>query len=176
MVTTSLILPSQTSATFLAAPLTYLMFGILAELICFTLVLGYRQRRGAIRSAIMEQRLAHEREQYHREQVEAELATEKLQQQMSAGQMMALQAQLNPHFLFNSLNSLSSLIADEPARAERFLDEMASVYRYRTGGPAAAHQRWRTDVAANRANVHRLLLPPAQNPLRNWYRPPASRR
>ncbi|GAB4014850.1 hypothetical protein GCM10028808_38570 [Spirosoma migulaei] len=112
------------------APLTYLEFGILAELICFTLVLGYRQRRGAIKSAIVEQRLARERERHQREQVEAELVTEKLQQQMSAMQMMALQTQLNPHFLFNSLNSLSSLIADEPGKAIRFVDEMSSVYRY----------------------------------------------
>ncbi len=115
---------------FLFAPLTYLEFGIIAELICFTLVLGYRQRRGAINSATMEQRLAREREQHQREQIEAELMTEKLQQQVSAVQMMALQTQLNPHFLFNSLNSLSSLIADEPEKAERFVDEMSSVYRY----------------------------------------------
>lgn len=116
--------------SFWQAPLTYFMLSILAELICFTLGLGYRQRRGAIKSAIVEQKLAREREKHHREQVEAELVTEKLQQQMSAVQMMALQAQLNPHFLFNSLNSLSSLIADEPQKAERFVDEMSSVYRY----------------------------------------------
>lgn len=125
---TSLVPATLTSV--LAAPLTYFMLGILAELICFTLVLGYRQRRGAIRSAIVEQKLAREREQHHREQVEAELVTEKLQQQISAVQMMALQTQLNPHFLFNSLNSLSSLIAEDPARAERFVDEMSNVYRY----------------------------------------------
>ncbi|GAB3988096.1 hypothetical protein GCM10028807_10000 [Spirosoma daeguense] len=114
----------------LAAPLTYFEFGILAELICFTLVLGYRQRRGAIKSAIMEQRLARERELHQRQHLESELITEKLQKQMSAVQMMALQAQLNPHFLFNSLNSLSSLIASEPDKAERFVDEMSTVYRY----------------------------------------------
>lgn len=130
MVSTFFMESNNASDTFLTAPLTYFMFGILAELICFTLVLGYRQRRGAIRNAIVEQKLAREREQYHRRRVEAELVTEKLQQQMSAVQMMALQAQLNPHFLFNSLNSLSSLIADEPAKAERFVDEMSSVYRY----------------------------------------------
>jgi len=41
-----------------------------------------------------------------------------------------LQSQINPHFLFNSLNSLSSLIAENPAQAEKFADEMSSVYRY----------------------------------------------
>ncbi len=41
-----------------------------------------------------------------------------------------LKAQINPHFLFNSLNSLSSLIAENPLQAEKFTDEMSKVYRY----------------------------------------------
>ncbi len=45
-------------------------------------------------------------------------------------QYESLKNQVNPHFLFNTLNSLSSLIADEPERAEQFVDEMAKVYRY----------------------------------------------
>lgn len=46
------------------------------------------------------------------------------------GQLQSLKSQVNPHFLFNSLNTLSALIADEPKRAEQFVDEMARVYRY----------------------------------------------
>ncbi|MCE7067455.1 sensor histidine kinase [Dyadobacter sp. CY326] len=46
------------------------------------------------------------------------------------GQLQSLKSQVNPHFLFNSLNTLSALINDEPARAEQFVDEMAKVYRY----------------------------------------------
>lgn len=42
----------------------------------------------------------------------------------------ALKSQINPHFLFNSLNSLSSLIGENGPQAERFVDEMARVYRY----------------------------------------------
>ena len=45
-------------------------------------------------------------------------------------QYESLKQQVNPHFLFNTLNSLSSLIADEPQRAEQFVDELAKVYRY----------------------------------------------
>jgi two-component system, LytTR family, sensor kinase len=45
-------------------------------------------------------------------------------------QFDSLKNQVNPHFLFNSLNSLSSLIAENPRLAEDFVDEMASVYRY----------------------------------------------
>ncbi|HEX7847994.1 MAG TPA: histidine kinase [Chitinophagaceae bacterium] len=45
-------------------------------------------------------------------------------------QLEGLKGQVNPHFLFNSLNSLSSLISDDPDKAEKFLDEMSKVYRY----------------------------------------------
>lgn len=46
------------------------------------------------------------------------------------GQLQSLKSQVNPHFLFNSLNTLSALITEEPKRAEQFVDEMAKVYRY----------------------------------------------
>ncbi|MBN8822813.1 MULTISPECIES: sensor histidine kinase [unclassified Spirosoma] len=42
----------------------------------------------------------------------------------------SLKNQVNPHFLFNALNSLSALIADDKKRAGLFIDELASVYRY----------------------------------------------
>lgn len=42
----------------------------------------------------------------------------------------ALQSQLNPHFLFNSLNTLVSEIAYDPDTAVRFTQELSDVYRY----------------------------------------------
>ena len=45
-------------------------------------------------------------------------------------QLQSLKNQINPHFLFNTLNSLSSLIIESPRHAEVFVDEMAKVYRY----------------------------------------------
>jgi len=41
-----------------------------------------------------------------------------------------LEDQIKPHFLFNSLNTLSSLIHADPDKAELFVEEMSSVYRY----------------------------------------------
>lgn len=41
-----------------------------------------------------------------------------------------LKQQLNPHFLFNSLTSLNSLIEEEPEAATRFLDSLSKTYRY----------------------------------------------
>lgn len=42
----------------------------------------------------------------------------------------AISSRVNPHFLFNALNSLSALIAEEPLQAELFVDKLSSVYRY----------------------------------------------
>ncbi len=56
--------------------------------------------------------------------------TEQLKKEHMHSRLLGLRSQVSPHFLFNSLNSLSSLINDDPARAELFLDEMSKVYRY----------------------------------------------
>jgi sensor histidine kinase YesM len=45
-------------------------------------------------------------------------------------QFEGLKNQVNPHFLFNSINTLSSLIHEDKERAEQFIDEMCKVYRY----------------------------------------------
>jgi two-component system, LytTR family, sensor kinase len=56
--------------------------------------------------------------------------TEKLNAAYKQSQLNGLKSQVNPHFLFNSLNSLSSLIQEDEEKAETFLDEMSKVYRY----------------------------------------------
>jgi two-component sensor histidine kinase len=42
----------------------------------------------------------------------------------------ALQAQTNPHFLFNTLNAIASLIPTNPAKAESMIERLASVLHY----------------------------------------------
>ena len=42
----------------------------------------------------------------------------------------SLKNQLDPHFLFNSLNVLTSLIGENPSQAERFTTKLSKVYRY----------------------------------------------
>jgi two-component system LytT family sensor kinase len=56
--------------------------------------------------------------------------TEQLKKAYTQSQLLGLRSQVNPHFLFNSLNSLSSLISEDEEKAERFLNEMTKVYRY----------------------------------------------
>ncbi|HVG12374.1 MAG TPA: histidine kinase, partial [Flavisolibacter sp.] len=45
-------------------------------------------------------------------------------------QLDNLKGKVNPHFLFNSLNTLSSLIYSDSAKAEQFVEELSAVYRY----------------------------------------------
>lgn len=56
--------------------------------------------------------------------------TEALKKVYRQGRLLCLKSQINPHFLFNSLNSLSSLIHEDEKKGEKFLDEMSKVYRY----------------------------------------------
>ncbi|GAB4035606.1 sensor histidine kinase [Spirosoma gilvum] len=127
----SMIRPNEDWAgPFWMVSLTYMQIGIIAELVCFSLGLSYRQRRAAVRNAVIEQELMHEREKHHRDQLEAELVMQRLEQEKTEVHIRALQAQINPHFLFNSLNSLSALIDDNTQQANIFLDELSSVYRY----------------------------------------------
>lgn len=55
---------------------------------------------------------------------------ERLQKETAQAQLQALRSQINPHFLFNSLNVLSSLVHSDADKAEEFIDEFARVYRY----------------------------------------------
>ena len=55
---------------------------------------------------------------------------EELQQLAIQHEFETLKSQVNPHFLFNCFNTLSSLISEDPKRAEKFLDELSKVYRY----------------------------------------------
>ncbi len=53
-----------------------------------------------------------------------------LEKENIKSQYEVLKNQINPHFLFNSLNVLSSLVHSNPDKAEDFIDEFAELYRY----------------------------------------------
>ena len=55
---------------------------------------------------------------------------EKLKQESIKSQFEALKAQINPHFLFNSLNTLSSLVYVDADQSARFIKQLSNVYRY----------------------------------------------
>jgi len=61
---------------------------------------------------------------------EAAVQQEKLKREQLALQYEALKSQVNPHFLFNNLNSLTSLISTNPEKAIDFVKQLSEVYRY----------------------------------------------
>ena len=58
------------------------------------------------------------------------IRSEQLERAKAEAELEALKNQIDPHFIFNSLNTLSHLIEERPARAKLFNDNLADVYRY----------------------------------------------
>jgi sensor histidine kinase YesM len=61
---------------------------------------------------------------------ESKKVTKNLEKEMSQIRFEVLKNQINPHFLFNSLNVLSGLIEKDTDKAQRFIDEFSHIYRY----------------------------------------------
>lgn len=72
-----------------------------------------------------------------RDQIERSYATiarnrvreERLRELAARSELKALKAQINPHFLFNALNSISALVSSDPEAARRTLERLAGVFR-----------------------------------------------
>jgi two-component system LytT family sensor kinase len=53
-----------------------------------------------------------------------------LQEELSQIKYEVLKSQINPHFMFNSLNVLSGMINKDTGKAQQFIDEFSHIYRY----------------------------------------------
>ena len=104
---TGILLPSIPTSPLLLAP---------AAMYAIFVVMAVRTVSDAMRFLY---RYAHE---------QAEAAA-RAQGQATEAQLSALQAQLNPHFLFNSLNTVASLVRSDPQAAEATVDNLAQVLR-----------------------------------------------
>jgi sensor histidine kinase YesM len=58
------------------------------------------------------------------------IRNEQLERARAEAELEALKNQIDPHFIFNSLNTLSHLIEEKPVKAKQFNDNLADVYRY----------------------------------------------
>ena len=47
-----------------------------------------------------------------------------------ASELQLLKEQMNPHFLFNSLSSLSAIVRENPEQAQKYIRDMSAVFRY----------------------------------------------
>jgi len=67
---------------------------------------------------------------FYRELKEKDVLEEKLKTLAAQAELKALRAQINPHFLFNSLNTIASLVNSDPSRAEESVERLADIFRY----------------------------------------------
>jgi hypothetical protein len=59
---------------------------------------------------------------------------ERLRAMATEAELKALKAQINPHFLFNTLNTIAALIHSDPAQAETTVERLAGMFRYVLSG------------------------------------------
>jgi hypothetical protein len=64
----------------------------------------------------------------------AEIEKWQLKTEAQTAELRFLKAQLNPHFLFNALNSLRGLIAEDPARAQTMVTQLSALMRHSLSG------------------------------------------
>jgi sensor histidine kinase YesM len=67
---------------------------------------------------------------FYRDLEEKRLQEEVLKKQVKESELKTLKAQLNPHFLFNSLNSVSALTLSQPEGARRMIAQLSELLRY----------------------------------------------
>lgn len=67
---------------------------------------------------------------FYRELKQKDVVEEKLKALATQAELKALKAQINPHFPFNSLNTIASLTTSAPAKAEEAVEKLADVFRY----------------------------------------------
>jgi LytS/YehU family sensor histidine kinase len=65
----------------------------------------------------------------------AQLKQSELARALQLAELRLLKSQLNPHFLFNALNTVRSLIADNPERAQNAVTRLAKALRYNLTSP-----------------------------------------
>ena len=65
-----------------------------------------------------------------REVEEVRLVEARLREAATRSELAALQARINPHFFFNTLNTITSLLDDDPERAQEVVQSLADLFRY----------------------------------------------
>jgi sensor histidine kinase YesM len=78
--------------------------------------------------------------EYYRQFKERERVQLQLERRISAMQLEALRAQLHPHFLFNTLNAIATVLHRDPARADKAIVNLAELLR------AVMEQRDREEI------------------------------
>ncbi len=86
-------------------------------LVIGSVVLGYEQMRLRLQDTL-------------REMEEVRLVDARLREEAARAELAALQARINPHFFFNTLNTITSLLEEDVRAAEELLETLADLFRY----------------------------------------------
>ena len=92
--------------------------------VCLTITFTF----GALMLAIntLRGRLEEAKEESHRRQI----AEERERKFAAEARFASLESRVHPHFLFNTLNSISALVREDPAEAERMIERLAALLRF----------------------------------------------
>jgi sensor histidine kinase YesM len=115
---------------FWQLPMFNMQLGVILEIVCLSLALSYKTKVIENQKFIAEQNLQKEREQREIEQLKLELEKQELNRQMTTLRMRALRSQMNPHFLFNSLNAIQEcIITNQTDSAVMYLAKFSRLVR-----------------------------------------------
>ena len=102
---------------FISAYLTRLPVAILLTLLIGIALIVYESMQGQLQETALELRTN-------------ELERERAMKLVTEARLSSLESRIHPHFLFNTLNSISSLIPEDPGRAEKLVEQMAALLRF----------------------------------------------
>ncbi len=108
---------------FLGTPRAWLVSGMFA--VAFSVLVG-----GIIYARV-----------FYRTAVARAVALERVRSELARAELRALRAQVNPHFLFNTLNTIAALINENPAAAEEVVTRLADVFRHALTASGREHTR-----------------------------------
>lgn len=84
---------------------------------------------------------------FYRQAVDRARAVEQIRAELAQAELRALRAQIDPHFLFNTLNTIAALIAENPDAAEDVTTRLAEVFRYTLTASGREHARLGDELA-----------------------------
>ena len=84
---------------------------------------------------------------FYHHAVDRARAVETMRAERVSAELRALRAQINPHFLFNTLNSIAALIRIDPAQAETTTTQLAEVFRCTLRASESTHARLGDELA-----------------------------
>lgn len=88
---------------------------------------------------------------FYRQALDRAAQVERIRAELAQAELRALRAQIHPHFLFNTLNTIAALINENPRDAEDVVTRLAEVFRYVLASAQREHTRFGDEIEFLRA-------------------------